>query len=377
MKTLLALFATASIALAQDAAPTLKPGDAVTVDALAAATWLQGEAPKAWEPGKVYVIECWATWCGPCVASIPHISELHTKYTEKGLRVMGMNVWEDGQEKVGKFVKEHAQGAPAMTYPVAYVGKGGAFEKSWLVPAGVHGIPHAFIVRDGKLLFTSHPARLSDALIEKLLAGGDRAKEAADSIAKAESAQNQQRDAMRKAMIAFEKAQHARDTAAMSAAIKDAETAGMSKTVIESMHFDWLIATKDFDAAAKIVAEPPGGLGMLRLHAINAALNEDCPADFVKAVAAAATKATSQDNIPALTAQVALLQWKAGDKEAAKACAKRAADAKNSLPAEPFQRLVKALDDGTPPTLAEWSAWLREAMTKKSGAHTTPAKPVE
>ena len=147
-----------------------KPGDTVTPDALGKLDWIQGEAPAAWEPGKVYILECWATWCGPCIAAIPHVDGLYDKYAGKGLRVIGVNVWEDGKEKVAGFVKQKGEG---MSYPVAYTGKGGAFETEWLKPAGVKGIPHAFVVKDGKVVLASHPMQLSAELIEGLLAGGE------------------------------------------------------------------------------------------------------------------------------------------------------------------------------------------------------------
>ena len=53
-----------------------------------------------------------------------------------------------------------------MAYPVAYTGKGGAFETEWLKPAGVRGIPHTFVVKDGKIILMEHPSYLTDALIE-------------------------------------------------------------------------------------------------------------------------------------------------------------------------------------------------------------------
>ena len=34
------------------------------------------------EPGKVYVVEFWATWCPPCIASMPHLSQLQNKYAD-------------------------------------------------------------------------------------------------------------------------------------------------------------------------------------------------------------------------------------------------------------------------------------------------------
>ena len=72
-------------AFAQPAAPqpTLKPGSELSLEPLAAAKWIQGEAPKSFESGKIYMFECWATWCGPCIAAIPHVNALHKKYYDK------------------------------------------------------------------------------------------------------------------------------------------------------------------------------------------------------------------------------------------------------------------------------------------------------
>ena len=55
-----------------DPAPPLGPG-----------RWLKGEPVSAFEPGKVYVVEFWATWCGPCIAAIPHISDLQKQHAPK------------------------------------------------------------------------------------------------------------------------------------------------------------------------------------------------------------------------------------------------------------------------------------------------------
>jgi thiol-disulfide isomerase/thioredoxin len=153
------------------AAATLNPGDAVKPDAVASAALIQGEVPKEWEKDKLYILECWATWCGPCIKAIPHVNELHNALNDEGLRVIGMNVWEDGKEKVEKFVKNKGEG---MAYPVVYVGKGGAFETEWLNAAGIRGIPHAFVVKNGTLLFTTHPSRLTHEVVSDLLAGGEK-----------------------------------------------------------------------------------------------------------------------------------------------------------------------------------------------------------
>ena len=71
------VLATGAVAQEAKSKPTLVPGSQVNLAAVSKVDWVQGEGPTAFEPGKVYVFECWATWCGPCVALIPHVNHLH------------------------------------------------------------------------------------------------------------------------------------------------------------------------------------------------------------------------------------------------------------------------------------------------------------
>jgi peroxiredoxin len=41
--------------------------------------------------GQVVLIDFFATWCGPCVASMPHINGLHETLGAKGLKVIGVS----------------------------------------------------------------------------------------------------------------------------------------------------------------------------------------------------------------------------------------------------------------------------------------------
>lgn len=153
---------------AAEEAGSLKVGD--KAPALEGLVWLKGgPVEKVDEKGKVYLIECWATWCGPCIAAIPHVNELHKKYADKGLVVIGVDVFEDGSDKAKAFAEKQGD---KMAYPVAYWGgRNGAFDKNWLNAAGVDGIPHTFIVQDGKIQVMTHPMQIDEELIETLLAG--------------------------------------------------------------------------------------------------------------------------------------------------------------------------------------------------------------
>ncbi|MFM7241010.1 MAG: TlpA family protein disulfide reductase [Opitutia bacterium] len=146
-------------------------------------TMLQGEPVKEFKPGEVYVFECWATWCGPCVAAIPHLDALHRKMGPKGVVITGVNVWESEKDPAaGERVRAFARSQGAkMSYRVALGGKD--FVKDWLEAAGVNGIPHAFVVKDGKLAWQGHPAQLSEEMLGDIITGTFTPK--AEKVAKA------------------------------------------------------------------------------------------------------------------------------------------------------------------------------------------------
>ena len=52
---------------------------------------------------KPVIVDFWATWCGPCRASMPHLSTMQTRYEKQGLTVIGLSVDENGPQGVRKF----------------------------------------------------------------------------------------------------------------------------------------------------------------------------------------------------------------------------------------------------------------------------------
>jgi len=169
---------------------------------LSAEKWLKGEEVKGFEPGKVYVVEFWATWCGPCLKSIPHLTDMQKKHKE--LVVIGMASSEQPDAKgpdkreanLAKFVK--GQGAK-MDYRVAY-DSDSSMSKDWMQPAGQRGIPCAFVVGgDGKLAFVGHPMDKSfDTTIEKSLSDAGSMKKEDKKSDKKEKKKEDKKDEKKK-----------------------------------------------------------------------------------------------------------------------------------------------------------------------------------
>ncbi len=135
--------------------------------------FVKGDPVKQLEKGKVYVVEFWATWCGPCRATIPHLTELQKKH--KDVTVIGVSIAEQDPGKVKPFVQEMGE---KMDYRVATdaVPEGkkasdGAMSKNWMDAAGQQGIPTAFIVNaDNLIAWIGHPAEMDEPLA-KVAAG--------------------------------------------------------------------------------------------------------------------------------------------------------------------------------------------------------------
>lgn len=136
--------------------------------------FVKGEPVKELQPGQIYVIEFWATWCGPCIDNIPKITAMQKKYGNKVVFV-GVSVFERDQTKVVPFVKQ--MGAK-MNYRVAMdkvadkeASSKGHMATNWLKAAGQNGIPCAFIVnKEGKIAWIGHPGKM-EKVLENVVAG--------------------------------------------------------------------------------------------------------------------------------------------------------------------------------------------------------------
>ena len=89
--------------------------------------------------GSVTVLDFWATWCGPCVESLPHIDQINADLSDKGLKVYAINLQET-KAQVQKFIV-----SKKLTLPVL-LDSSGSTAKSYLANA----IPETVIIgKDG------------------------------------------------------------------------------------------------------------------------------------------------------------------------------------------------------------------------------------
>jgi thiol-disulfide isomerase/thioredoxin len=162
--------------------------DAASLDGQTKA-WVNGEAiTDADLKGKVVLLDFWAVWCGPCIATFPDLCEWNEKYADKGLVMIGITDYHnykwneangraersrvkvspaDEQAMIEKFCKKHK-----LQHRMVFQ-SGGDLSSSYAVT----GIPHVVVIdREGKVRmirsgYSTQSAKEIGELLERLVGG--------------------------------------------------------------------------------------------------------------------------------------------------------------------------------------------------------------
>jgi len=142
---------------------------------LTLASWVMGDAVEGFQAGQVYVVEFWATWCGPCKTSMPHLSQLQQDYGEK-VRMIGIS--DEPENVVTNFLDEEQSPGNTWRDTIQYAiatDEGRSTNAAYMEAAGQGGIPTAFVVgRDGVVEWIGHPMQMDEPLAQIVANEWDR-----------------------------------------------------------------------------------------------------------------------------------------------------------------------------------------------------------
>ena len=111
--------------------------------------------------GKVVLVDFWATWCGPCVAELPHVKEAYDKYHDKGFEIIGISLDQD-KEALEQFTKDKK-----MTWPQYFDGEG--WGNKYAKEFGINGIPAMWLVdKKGVLIDLKARENLAEKVAKQL-----------------------------------------------------------------------------------------------------------------------------------------------------------------------------------------------------------------
>ena len=278
---------------------------------------------KPFPKDKVTVMEFWATWCGPCKAGMPHLSELQKEYADQGVTIIGVSREEP---KTVKDFLAQPQWDEKTGYTIA-LDDDSKTNEAYMKAAKQNGIPCAFIVdQNARVAWIGHPMTMDEPL--KRIVAGDWDIEKARMEFENREKVAQMQMAVRRAMF---QASRSGDYAEAIATIEKAIGEMPEDQNLRMMKFQALAATGDADAyeiawdILKANRENAMMLNSIAWFVLDDASVKDRDLEFAMAAAKAANDAAG-GNDPAILDTLARAYFEKGDLDMAIEIQQKAVD---------------------------------------------------
>lgn len=213
---------------------TLKIGS--HAPAIKVSKWLKGPPVPSFKKGHIYVVEFWATWCVPCKASMPHLSEMARKLRGK-VTFIGVSACENDPSKVQPFVNQMGDKMDFSIATDAQVNpttREGFMSKHWMAASDQPAMPVAFVIgRDTKIQWIGQPMLGLEDILNKVVANKFDAKAYAAKVAAQAADQRKAHDAWLKNPVQIQ----------ISKVEKLIESKSYDKAIIESKALEHMSGT--------------------------------------------------------------------------------------------------------------------------------------
>lgn len=120
--------------------------------------------------GKVVLLDFWATWCGPCINTLPDLKEVYGKYHDKGFDVIGISL-DVELDRLKSFLERERLPWRQIWDNQAQPGTQNPFGGSNARRYNLTGIPATYLIdRDGKIARVNVPSASLEQAVAQVLA---------------------------------------------------------------------------------------------------------------------------------------------------------------------------------------------------------------